>query len=60
MTTEDLLLIIESMKEDEAKFKKGVHTAGTRLRGKLQELKNAAHLYRGEILESQKAKKAEK
>lgn len=58
MNTAELSRIVESMKDDEAKFAAGNNSAGTRLRKKLQELKTAVQTYRVEVLDTQKANKA--
>lgn len=52
---QDLESLIASASEDAAKFKKGNKAAGTRLRKKMQAVKELAHLIRKEVSETKNA-----
>ena len=60
MNLEEIKTIVASMEADESKFDNGTNSAGSRLRKGLQALIVASKQYRVEILDKQKAAKAEK
>lgn len=53
---QDLVNVVESAKQDAEKFAKGNSAAGTRLRQKMQAIKDLANLIRKEVSEVKNAK----